>query len=152
MSQYAVTRDYPYTLPEVWAVLTEPEYVAQWTTTGRGGRPDGWSPVPGTRFRFVGKPTTGWSGVVHCEVRDVQAPRSLHYTWKGDQDSDDVTDVTYLLEEIAGGTRFTWKHTGFTGLGGFAMSRLLGTVRRRMLTDGVPPVLRAYRQTHDTAQ
>ena len=48
------------------------------------------------------------------------------------------------LEETPGGTRFTWRHTGFRGVGGFAMSTLLGNVRRRMLTEGVPPVLEAY--------
>jgi len=141
VSEYEVVRDYPYPVDEVWQVLTDPVQVAQWTTTGQGGRPEGFAPVPGTRFRFVGKPTLGWSGVVYCEVRDVDAPRALHYTWRGDEDSDDVTDVTYLLEATSTGTRFTWKHTGFTGAGGFAMSRLLARVRRTMLTEGVPPVL-----------
>jgi hypothetical protein len=42
------------------------------------------------------------------------------------------------------GTRFTWSHTGFAGVGGFAMSRLLGRVRRRMLSEGVPAVLEEY--------
>lgn len=102
-------------------MMTEPELVARWTTTGQGGRPDGFAPV--------------------------DAPRSLHYTWRGEEDSDDVTDVTYLLEETPEGTRFTWRHTGFTGLGGFAMAALLGRVRRRMLTEGVPPVLEAYRRS-----
>ena len=85
----------------------------------------------------------GWAGVVYCEVIAVDAPHSMHYTWKGDEDADDVTDVTYLLEERPDGTRFTWHHTGFAGLGGFAMSKLLGNVRRKMLSEGVPPVLEA---------
>lgn len=144
MTEYTVVRDYPYPVEEVWAVLTDPEQVARWTTTGRGGRPEGFAAVPGTRFRFVGRPTLGWAGVVFCEVVSVDAPRSLHYTWKGDQDTDEVTHVTYRLEETADGTRFTWHHTGFTGVGGFAMSRLLATVRTKMLTEGVPPVLEAY--------
>ena len=144
MAEYTVVRDYPYPIDEVWAVLTDPEQVAQWTTTGQGGRPEGFAAQPGTRFRFVGKPTMGWAGVVYCEVISVDAPHSLHYTWKGDDDTDDVTDVTYLLEEIPGGTRFTWHHTGFTGVGGYAMSKLLGTVRRKMLSEGMPPVLDAY--------
>jgi uncharacterized protein YndB with AHSA1/START domain len=144
MTEYTVVREYPYPIEEVWAVLTEPEQVAKWTTTGQGGRPGGFAPVPETRFRFVGKPTMGWAGVVCCEVIAVNAPHSMHYTWKGDEDADDVTDVTYLLEETPGGTRFTWHHTGFTGVGGFAMSKLLGNVRRKMLTEGVPPVLEAY--------
>jgi uncharacterized protein YndB with AHSA1/START domain len=144
MTEYTIVRDYPYPIEEVWAVLTEPEQVARWTTTGQGGRPEGFAAVPGTRFRFVGKPTMGWAGVVYCEVIDVDAPHSLHYTWRGDEDTDDVTDVTYLLQETPDGTRFTWRHTGFTGVGGFAMSKLLGSVRKKMLTEGVPRVLEAY--------
>lgn len=144
MTEYTVVRDYPYPIADVWAVLTEPELVAQWTTTGQGGRPEGFAALPGTRFRFVGKPTMGWAGVVYCEVIAVDAPHSLHYTWRGDEDTDDVTDVTYLLEETPEGTRFTWHHAGFSGVGGFAMSKLLGGVRRKMLTEGVPPVLEAY--------
>ena len=78
--------------------------------------------------------------MVYCEVESVDAPRALHYTRRGEEDGA-ATDVRYLLEPIPGGTRFTWSQTGFRGPGGFAMSRLLGTVHRRMLTDGVPPVL-----------
>ncbi|MBN9632551.1 MAG: SRPBCC domain-containing protein [Actinobacteria bacterium] len=144
MTEYTIVREYPYPIEDVWAVLTEPEHVAQWTTTGQGGRPEAFAAVPGTKFRFVGKPTMGWAGVVYCEVVSVEAPRSLHYTWKGDKETDEVTDVTYLLEETRDGTRFTWHHTGFTGIGGFAMSRLLSTVRKKMLAEGVPPVLEAY--------
>jgi uncharacterized protein YndB with AHSA1/START domain len=144
MSQYTVVREYGYPIDEVWTVLTDPEYVAQWTTTGQGGRPDGFAAVPGTKFRFIGKPTIGWAGIVYCEVIAVDAPRSMRYTWRGDKDSDAVTEVGYLLEETANGTRFTWQHTGFTGPGGFAMSKLLGKVRRKMMTDGLPPVLAAY--------
>ena len=148
MSQYTVVHDYPYPIQEVWTVLTDPEFVAKWTTTGQGGRPEGFAAVPGTKFRFVGKPTLGWAGIVYCQVLDVDAPRRLHYTWKGDKDSDDVTEVTYFLEEIPAGTRFTWKHTGFSGPSGFAMSKLLGNVRRKMVTVGLPPVLAAYHAAH----
>ncbi|WP_371400609.1 hypothetical protein OHA10_21755 [Kribbella sp. NBC_00662] len=69
---------------------------------------------------------------------------SMYYTWRGDEDSDDVTDVNYLLEETATGTCVTWTHSGFTGIGGLAMSKLLARVRRTMMTDGLPPVLAAY--------
>lgn len=148
MSDYTIARDYPYSLQEVWHVLTDPEWVARWTTTGRGGAPVDFAPRVGTRFRLVGRPTIGWAGVVYCEVLEVQEPDLLRYTWRGDEDSGDITDVTYRLEPVAAGTRFTWTHTGFTGPGGFAMSKLLGSVRRRMLTTGVPPVLAEYRAEH----
>ena len=42
---------------------------------------------------------------------------------------------------VAGGTRFTYDHTGFTGPGGVFMAKLLGYVRRKMLREGLPPVL-----------
>jgi uncharacterized protein YndB with AHSA1/START domain len=143
MSAYTVVREYPYPIEDVWEVLTAPESVAQWTTSGQGGRPEGFAAVAGTRFRLVGKPTIGWAGVVYCEVVEVDAPRLLRYTWRGEEDSLEVTEVAYRLEPISAGTRFTWAHTGFTGVGGFAMSRLLGSVRRKMLSDGVPRVLAA---------
>ncbi len=147
MSGYSVIRDYPYAVEEVWHVLTDPGQVARWTTTGRGGCPEGFAPEVGRRFRLVGKPTVGWAGVVYCEVLEVHAPGLLRYSWRGDEHTDAVTEVTYRLEPTTGGTRFTWTHTGFTGLGGFVMSKLLGRVRRRMLTDGVPPVLAEYHAT-----
>lgn len=147
MSEYTVVREYAYPIDEVWTVLTDPEYVAEWTTTGRGGRPEGFAAVPRTTFRLVGKPTIGWAGIVYCEVIAADAPYFLHYTWRGEKDSDDTTDVHYVLREVSGGTRFTWEHTGFTGVGGFAMSKLLASVRRKMLTDGVPPVLAAYHRS-----
>jgi hypothetical protein len=52
-----------------------------------------------------------------------------------------VTVVAYRLEPRAGGTRFTYEHTGFTGVGGLFMAQLLGHVRRKMLRVGLPAVL-----------
>ncbi len=142
MSAYQVVREYPYPLDEVWRVMTDPTYVAQWTTTGQGGRPEGFAAAVGTRFRFVAKPTVGWRGIVDCEVLEVDAPHRLRYTWQGDENGE-ITTVTYRLQAAAAGTRFSWEHTGFTGLHGAIMSKLLSNVRRKMLTDGVPPVLAA---------
>ena len=143
MSGYTVVCDYPYAVEAVWDVLTAPDQVARWTTTGRGGAPEGFLPVVGTRFRFVGRATLGWAGTVYGEVEAVAAPHLLRYTWRGEPDARPTT-VTYDLAATVTGTRFTWRHTGFTGVGGFVMSRLLGRVRRTMLTTGVPPVLAAY--------
>jgi hypothetical protein len=52
-----------------------------------------------------------------------------------------VTEVVYRLEPHAGGTRFTYEHIGFTGVGGVFMAKLLGRVRSKMLTVGLPAVL-----------
>jgi hypothetical protein len=64
----------------------------------------------------------------------------LRYTWVGDEGAA-PSFVAYRLEESPTGTRFTWEHTGFTGIGGFFMARLLRSVRAKMLTVAVPAVL-----------
>ena len=121
-------------------MLVDPALIPLWTSTGKGGRPVGFAPVKGTRFQYVAKPMPGWKGIVECEVLDVREPSLLRYTWLGGED-DDLTVVTNILEPHDGGTRFTWEHTGFTGLGGFIVSRVLDRVRRRMMDDGFPAVL-----------
>jgi hypothetical protein len=52
-----------------------------------------------------------------------------------------VTQVAYRLEPRADGTRFSYEHTGFTGVGGLFMSMLLGRVRTKMLSRGLPALL-----------
>jgi hypothetical protein len=65
----------------------------------------------------------------------------LRYSWLGDENGE-ITQVTYRIEPDQGGTRFTFEHTGFTGLGGFIMAKLvLGPVRKKMLDVGLPAVL-----------
>lgn len=140
MSAIRIVRNYPYALEKVWRAATDPDLVPLWTATGAGGRPEGFEPVVGTRFRLVAKPKPGWDGVVDCEVLEVRAPTLLRFSWIGDEGGD-VTEVVYRLEPDAGGTRFTYEHTGFTGVGGFFMAALLGTVRRKMLSVGLPAVL-----------
>ena len=140
MSDTRIVRDYPYPIITVWRALTDPDLVPMWTSTGRGGRPEGFKAEAGTRFRFIGKRFPGWDGIVRCEVLAVREPTLLSYNWRN-KESDQPTVVTSLLEEIPGGTRLTWEHTGFRGLEGAVMSRLLRRVRRTMLSEGLPPVL-----------
>ena len=140
MSEYRITSTYPYPVETVWRAVTDPAIVPRWTAVGRGGTPEGFAPVVGTRFRLVGKPTIGWDGVVRCEVLEVAEPVKLVYTWSGGE-NETPSLVTYRLEPAGTGTTFTWEHTGFTGAGGFFMSRLLRSVRHRMLTEALPRVL-----------
>jgi uncharacterized protein YndB with AHSA1/START domain len=140
VSAIRIVRDYPHPPAVVWRALTDPALIPRWTATGAGGRPDGFATVVGTKFRLVAKPKPGWNGVVDCEVLAVDEPSLLRYSWT-DSAGGDVTQVVYRLEPNAGGTRFVYEHTGFTGVGGFFMALLLGTVRRKMLRVGLPPVL-----------
>jgi uncharacterized protein YndB with AHSA1/START domain len=141
MTEIRIMREYPHPPSKVWRAVTDPELVPLWTSTGRGGRPEGFSPVVGTHFRFVGKPMPGWRGIVECEVLEAHEPSLLRYAWIGDGEGA-PTQVTYRIEPHSGGTRFTYEHTGFTGLGGFFMAKLvLGPVRKKMLDVGLPSVL-----------
>jgi uncharacterized protein YndB with AHSA1/START domain len=140
VSDIRIVRDYPHAPAKVWRAVTDPVLIPLWTATGAGGRPEGFTPTVGTKFRFVATPKPGWSGVVDCEVLEVDEPSLLRYSWAGDQGGD-VTEVVYRVQPHAGGTRFTYEHTGFTGIGGFFMAKLLGHVRRKMLSAGLPAVL-----------
>src|SRR4051812_41494214 len=139
-SDIHIVRGYPHFPELIWRLLTDAALIPLWTSSGKGGRPVGFAPVVGTRFKFVAKPMPGWNGVVECEVLEVREPFLLRYSWLGGE-KDDLTRVTNLLEPVAGGTRFTWEHTGFTGIGGFLVSRVLNRVRTKMLDVGFPAVL-----------
>jgi len=141
VSEIRIVREYDRPRPLVWKALTDPVLVPLWTSTGQGGRPEGFRAEAGTRFRYVGKPFPGWDGVVRCEVLAVDEPALLRYDWRN-KETDEPTVVTNLLEELPdGGTRLTWEHTGFRGIEGLVMSWLLGRVRRTMLAEGLPAVL-----------
>jgi uncharacterized protein YndB with AHSA1/START domain len=141
MTDIRIARDYPHPPEKVWAAVTDPALVPLWTSKGRGGRAEGFSAVVGTHFRFVAKPLPGWDGVVECEVLEARRPTLLRYSWRGDEKGD-TTLVTYRIQPHAGGTRFTYEHTGFRGVAGFLMAKLvLGPVRTKMLSEGLPAVL-----------
>jgi uncharacterized protein YndB with AHSA1/START domain len=140
MTDIHIVCDYPHPPAMVWRAVTDPELVARWTVTGQGGRPVGFAPTVGTRFQFVGKPVPGWNGIVDCEVLEVREPSLLRFSWQGDGKGS-TTYVTYRIEPRDSGTRFSYDHTGFTGATGFVMAKLLGSVRKKMLTVGLPAVL-----------
>jgi uncharacterized protein YndB with AHSA1/START domain len=91
--------------------------------------------VPGIRFQFVAKPVPGWRGIIDCEVLEVREPSLLRFSWT---DDGKTTYVTCRTEPRNGGTRFTYDHAGFTGAGGFFLAKLLGSVRKKMLTAAFP--------------
>jgi uncharacterized protein YndB with AHSA1/START domain len=87
--------------------------------------PEGFAPVVGNHFRFVGRPVPGWDGVVDCEVLAVEPPFMLRHTWQGDERQPSI--VTWRIEPTESGSRLTYDHTGFRGLDGLTA----GSVARR---------------------
>jgi uncharacterized protein YndB with AHSA1/START domain len=142
MSEFRITREYPHSVEKLWHALTDPELVPLWTSTGRGGKPEGFAAEVGNHFKLIGKPVPGWNGIVDCEVLEVQPPVMLRHTWKGDEQVPSI--VTWRLEPTESGSRLSYDHAGFRGVDGIIMSKfVLGPVRRRMLTAGLPAVLDA---------
>ena len=47
------------------------------------------------------------------EFLEIEAPRKLSHTWRLVGAPGPQTTVTYLLDEVAGGTRVTLRHSGF---------------------------------------
>ena len=119
MSDIRIVRDYPHPPAKVWRTLTDPALMALW-----GMRPEGFSPVVGTRFKLVGKRNPGWRGFVECELLEAREPSVLRYSWIGNEKSK-PTYVTFKLKPHGGGTRLTFEHTGLTGVGGFFLANLV---------------------------
>jgi uncharacterized protein YndB with AHSA1/START domain len=137
MTDILITREYPHPPTKVWRALTEPALMALWMIAAR---PESFAPITGTRFKFVGKPQLGWRGFVECEVLEARAPSLLRYSWLDDAKGP-TTHVTYTLEPTRSGTRFTFHHTGFTGIGGFLLSKLVMEPRRRKMFGVLVPAI-----------
>lgn len=136
MTDIRIVREYPHPPAKVWRALTVPALMALW-----GMRPEGFAPVVGTRFKFIAKPQPGWRGFVECEVLEARAPSVLRYAWVGDEDGK-PTYVTYALEPHEIGTRLAFEHTGFRGVGGFLLAKLMmGPGWKKMLATSIPNVL-----------
>jgi uncharacterized protein YndB with AHSA1/START domain len=119
MTDIRITRDYPHAPAKVWRALTDPALIALWAM-----RPEGFAAVVGTRCRFVGKKGPGWRGFVECEVLEVRAPETLFYSWIGNE-GDAPSYVRYTLEPTPSGTRLVFEHTGFMGVRGFMLAKLV---------------------------
>jgi uncharacterized protein YndB with AHSA1/START domain len=72
---------------------------------------------------------------------EAREPTRLRYTWI-DSDQGTPTVVSWALEPLGSGTRLTFEHTGFQGVGGFLLATLvMGPGHRKKLTHALPAVL-----------
>jgi uncharacterized protein YndB with AHSA1/START domain len=126
---------YPHPPERVWRALTDPAALADWLMKSDI------KPEPGRRFQFRAKPMPGWRGYVDCEVQQVDEPRRLVYTWRGDDDWDEPTTVTWELEAVEGGTLLRFSHTNFQDPWGEQVSGMLAGGWRKMLEKSLPRVL-----------
>lgn len=125
----------------VWKALTDPKLVGRWLMA-----PHDFRPRKGTRFQFRSPQTApGWNGVVDCEVLEVEAPRKLVYSWRGQDPHGDpnpfsFSTVAWTLEPsrtAGGGTVLRLEHTGFEGFKGVLLSVVMGMGWKKKLRDDV---------------
>lgn len=104
----------PHPPLQVWECLTDPALLGQWLM------PNDFRAEVGHRFRFHSQPRVkmGWDGIVYAEVKEVQAPHRLVYTWQGGPKPGVInldTVITWTLEAREGGTALTLTQAGFKG-------------------------------------
>jgi uncharacterized protein YndB with AHSA1/START domain len=75
---------------------------------------EGFAPAVGTRFTFRAEPVpqTNFSGLVECEVLQVEPQRLLSISWSSRGTALDST-VTWRLVPEGAGTRLLLTHAGF---------------------------------------
>ena len=94
-----VEREIAHPPEKIWRALTQPHLIAEWLMK------NDFQPVVGHHFDFSAE----W-GSVSCEVLEIEAPRSLSYSW-GDHEL--KTGVTWTLAPAGAGTLLRMEQTGF---------------------------------------
>jgi uncharacterized protein YndB with AHSA1/START domain len=131
-----ITHRYDHAIDRVWEAITDKRAISQWLMATTD-----FEPRVGCRFRLTAKPQPGWRGFVECEVVELEAPRRLAYSWVGNEGQKPM-QVTFSLEPDGGGTRLTFVQTGFEGLGGFLLAKLMmGPGWRKMFRKRLVAVL-----------
>jgi uncharacterized protein YndB with AHSA1/START domain len=98
--------DLQHSPAKVWRALTDPALLAEWLL-----------PVaelglePGAVFTFKTQPHPGWDGIVNCRMLEIEAQRTLSYTWVAGDFIDTV--VTFTLTPTESGTRLSLVQSGF---------------------------------------
>ncbi len=98
-------------IERVWHALTDAAMLSKWMFF----EPNDFQPVVGHRFQFHGKAATGWTGIVDCEVLEVDAPHRLSYTWEteGQVGQHRTIVVWTLTPSVSGVTRLHLEQSGF---------------------------------------
>lgn len=129
-------RTYAHSRAKVWRAITDPELMEKWLM-----RPEGFALEVGTKFKLIAKPQPAWRGFVECEVLEVVSERRLVYSWVGNEGQSPMR-VSFALEDDGDGTRLVFDHTGFKGLSGWLLARLmLGPGWKKMMEQRIVALL-----------
>jgi uncharacterized protein YndB with AHSA1/START domain len=124
--------DYPHPIEKVWRALTDRDAIAAWLM------PNTFVPERHARFQFRTKPAPGFSGIVDCEVLEIDPPNHLRYSWKGGGID---TILAFTLTRAGDGTRMVLEHTGFRGVRPLLISLILGSGWKKVVFKSIPAYL-----------
>lgn len=119
MTSIKLERRYRHPIPRVWRALTDRAAIGEW-----GMKTDDFEPRVGAKFVLRGEPNKHWRGFVECEVVECVAEKVLAYTWRGNE-SEPLTLVRFVLEGDGAGTKLSFEHSGFRGVGGWMLARFI---------------------------
>lgn len=94
---------YPYPPQKVWQVLTNSRALAKWLME------NDFEPHVGHKFKFQYPSVPGLSGIIECQVIEIDEPKRLSYTWQ-DEMMSQPSIVSWTLELHNGGTRLKLQH------------------------------------------
>lgn len=139
MTTIRIERTYPHPPARVWRALTDRAAVSAWLM-----KTDDFEPIVGAKFVLRAPSARGWRGFVECTVVECEPERAIAYTWLGDEKGPTM-HVRYAIEPVPGGTKLSFEHTGFRGVGGWVLARfMMGPGWKKMLTARFPLVLQRY--------
>jgi uncharacterized protein YndB with AHSA1/START domain len=139
MTTIKIERRYPHPPKRVWRALTDRDAVSQWLM-----KTDEFEARVGAKFVLRAKPQPGWRGFVECEVVECEPEKVLAYTWVGNDEGPTML-VRFELAADGDGTKLRFEHSGFRGVGGWILARLMmGPGWKKMLGQRIPQVLERY--------
>ena len=95
----------------------------------------------GTKFVLRAEPQPGWRGFVECEVIECVPERRIAYTWQGDEKGPPMK-VVYEIAADGTGTKLSFEHSGFRGIGGWMLARfMMGPGCKKMMNVRLRAVL-----------
>ena len=97
-------RTYPHPPEAVWLALTDPRALAEWAF------PNDFKPEAGHAFRFQVDPMGAYSGIMECQVLEIDPPRRMVWSWvnvpkRAGAARPAPMRITWTLEPVSGGTR-----------------------------------------------
>lgn len=100
-------KTFNHPVEKIWKALTDKDAMSKWLM------PCNMEPFVGNQFQFTTKPGPGFSGIVECEVLEIQENCLLSFSWCHKNMN---TIVTFKLSAQGDQTYLDFEHSGFEGV------------------------------------